>query len=63
MCPEVLEKPKGAPKGVSLNIKLDVIKHIWHDFGRSFFGVWEISKLFPYKLMGIAVSLYAISAL
>lgn len=38
MCPEVLEKPKGAPKGVSLNIKLDVIKHIWHDFGRSFLG-------------------------
>lgn len=36
MCPEVSEKPKGDPKGVSLNIKLDVnifgmilVGHFW----------------------------------
>lgn len=27
----------------------------------SYFGVWECSKLFPYKLMGIAFSFYTIS--
>ena len=46
MHPKVSEKPKRVYKGVTLSIKLYVIKWLWYDLV-GYFGVWELSKIFP----------------
>lgn len=45
MCPKFSEKPKSACKGVTLSVKLDVIKHIWYDLLGNFVGL-ETLKIF-----------------
>ena len=66
MCSKVSEKPKRALNGVKHSVKLDVIKHFDCQQNKDIvfvkFGVWECSKVFPYKLIVIASSLYPILA-
>lgn len=44
MCPKISEKPKRAPEGVPLSVKL-VVKHIWYDLV-GIFGVLETLEFF-----------------
>lgn len=44
-----------------LSVKLDVMKWIWYDLV-GYFWVWELLKIFLYKLAVIASLLYATSA-
>lgn len=58
MCLKVSEKAKRAHKGVTLYVKLDVIKCIWYNLVGYFMGMCK--NIFFYKLVVIAFSLYNI---
>lgn len=55
------QKSLKAGKGVTLSVKLDVIKHIWYELVGYILGLGNV-KIFLFKLMVIASSLYDILA-